>query len=178
MRGFVIQLYEAFRRVNGYAIGGIGFLASMAAYIWLPSGTVSARVLVPVGFVLILLVTTLIDCAYQCCSRYMNPLPRVLRSLPPSRLYPDSVAVLLAESSALLSYGSIVSLYTRDKDCEILIGYGSVLTVQTNGLIQISAEDVVDGKSSEIWSRIIQNNVDEIAALAVKPSIPAHLIQR
>ena len=178
MRYFWRELYDAFQRVNGYAMGGIGGLVALAAYIWLPSSSVSMRLLIPCGFVLAVIVITLMDCSYQCCRRLAHPLPKVVRSLAPSRLFPNSISILLTEPSDLFAQGSAISIYSRQKDCEILIGIGEVITVQQNGFIQVSAENMCDGNSPEIWKKILQNNKDEIEALLIKPSLPSHLIQR
>jgi len=176
MRGFCAQLYEAFCRVNGYGIGVLGTVVTLATFAYTPDTTISMKILVPVAFALTLVILTLLDCAWGCCRRLANPLPNTRRAIAPSRLCSNSIAILLVEPNSLMSYGLCVSIYFRENDSEILIGIGSVFTIQTNGLVQVSAEDILDGKSTEVWKKILNNNKDAIASLVVRPSIPTQLL--
>jgi len=172
MRSLFAELYDAFRRVNGYAIGFVGLLAMLAAYIWLPETAISAKIFIPAAVVAIVLVITLFDCALHAVRQIGVRLPKVLRALTPGAPYADAIAILLLEKSAIFSHDVMVSVYTRADDFERLIGIGFVTTVQENGLIQVYVQDDQDEQTSEIWQRILQNNKDELALLLIKPSIP------
>ena len=56
MLGFLSELYDAFRRVNGYAMSAVGVVLTVASFVWLPDTDVSARVLVPVALAVVLCV--------------------------------------------------------------------------------------------------------------------------
>jgi hypothetical protein len=178
MGNFFREIYEAFRRVNGYAFGLLGVILTTICYIWLPNKTISFQLLVPFGLFVLLLILTFVDCSYNCWKRLSNRLPRVIRSLPPSSLYPGTIAILFVDRSDFFSHDSTVSVYSNQKDFELLIGIGVVNTVQQNGLIQVSVKNIGESNSAEIWKHILENNKDELESVMVKPSIPSFLVQR
>lgn len=86
----------------------------------------------------------------------------------------SKTAILILEPSPLFSYNSIVAIYYVEDQFERLIGIGSVINVQENGLIQVS---VIESKSedSTVWKPILENKADKIKYLIVKPYAPADL---
>jgi len=86
----------------------------------------------------------------------------------------NQTAILILEPSPLFSYNSIVAIYCVEDQFERLIGIGSVINVQENGLIQIS---VIESKSEDanVWKPILENKADKIKYLIVKPYAPANL---
>jgi hypothetical protein len=169
--GFLSGLYDAFRRINGYAMGAIGVTLTVATYVFAPSTQISLRLLVPIGLLAVLVMFTLGDAAYEAMKRSTR-LPKVIRALPPTALYDDARAILLLEPADIFAHDAMVSVFSRSDDFERFIGVGFVATVQENGLIQVCVladdEDAVD----PAWARILQNNRDELSDLLVKPSIP------
>ena len=176
MRVLSHELYEAFKRVNGYAMSAVGAVMSVLFYLILPDSKVSAKILIPVTVFVILLVVTLFDCALSCARRMFTRLPGVIRVYPPSAPYGAALAILLLEESAIFAHDSMVSVFTRANDFERLIGLGFVTTIQENGWIQVCVLGETDMETEEIWQRILQNNKDELGLLLVKPSIPRSVI--
>jgi len=173
--GILSELYEAFRRVNGYAMGAIGLLVTVVGIFLLPSWSLSARLLVPIGVIVLIVILTLLDAVYDLRLRRAR-LPRVIRANPPGAPYGGARAMLLLEKSELYSHDSVVSVYSRQKDFELLIGVGFVATVQQNGLIQVAVDSIPDDAVAETWQRVLQNNVDELSQLLVKPSVPNSIL--
>lgn len=58
---------------------------------------------------------------------------------------------------------------------EQLIGFGSVLTVQDNGLIQVLIRQI-DESNENIWDDIIANNNIVLQKIIVKPTLPSQLL--
>jgi len=168
------ELYEAFKRVNGYAMSAVGVCVAVVLFLVLPGSKISIGILVPVTIPVILLLITIFDCALSCTRRMATRLPEVIHAYQPSAPYSDALATLLLNESSIFAHGAMVSIFTRANDFERLIGLGFVSTIQENGLIQVCVLDgtKIDTVTEEIWHRILQNNKDELQLLLVKPSIP------
>jgi hypothetical protein len=178
MVGILQELYDAFRRVNGYALSAIGVLVSLAGYAWLPDTRVSLRLLLPPGILCLVLILTLWDATVEA-NRRRARLPRVRRAIPPTPLYSDARAILLLDKSELFSQDAMVSVFSKSNDFEVYAGVGFVAVVQEDGLIQVCVQmprDDEDDVHGELWVRVMQNNVDELANLRVKPSFSRNLI--
>jgi hypothetical protein len=169
------ELYEAFRRVNGYALSAVGLVVTVLGVVLIPSWSVSVRLLVPLGVIILIVVLTLLDAVHDLRLRRAR-LPKVIRANPPGTLYGSARAVLLLEKSELFSHDSVVSVYSRKQDFEQLIGVGFVSTVQQNGLVQVAVGPTSDESADETWQRVLQNNRDELSQLLVKPSVPNSIL--
>ena len=66
----------------------------------------------------------------------MNTLPKV-RFAGQRTIGGHERLILLLEPSSLFAYDAIVSLYRRENDIETAVAYGRVLSIQSNGLIQV-----------------------------------------
>lgn len=86
----------------------------------------------------------------------------------------DSIRpILLLEPSDLFGISSRVSIYHRfsDTDYELLIGYGSVLTVQGDHRIQVKVDEWV-GSNPEIIAGINGQTERHLKGTIVRPSAP------
>jgi len=173
---FWLLLYEAFKRVNGYAMSAVGVLLSVVLWLLPLTSTISVKVLVPVGAVLLVVILTLGDAAIVASSRAAR-LPRVVRGFPPSSLYADASAILLLEPSDLFSHDAMTSVFNRQDGLERFIGVGFVATVQEDQLVQVVVKASPGGEADPLWERIRQNNADELSRLLVKPSVPQSLVE-
>jgi len=86
----------------------------------------------------------------------------------------SQTAILILEPSPLFSHNSVVAIYCVEDQFERLIGIGSVINVQEDGLIQVS---LIESKSEDenVWKPILENKADKIKYLIVKPYAPANL---
>ena len=86
----------------------------------------------------------------------------------------SQTVILILGPSPLFSFNSVVAIYYLEDQFERLIGIGSVINVQENGLIQVS---VMEAKTEDtrLWESIINNKADIIKHIIVKPYAPADM---
>jgi hypothetical protein len=78
--------------------------------------------------------------------------------------------LIVLRESQLFGYGTLVSIYKRLEDFEDYIGYGVVVNVQSDGLVQVA----VRGKlkvSGEFLGALQRCEAGELRKLLVRPSI-------
>lgn len=170
------EIYAAFKRVNGYALGAIGIIVSLVPYMWDMNKTFSIKLLLPLGVILVITLVVLFDFSIHCFQRMTTKSPRVRRALPPQPLYQGTILTLLLDASDLFGTNAMVSIYRRHEEYEVLIGIGFVSTIQDNGLIQVCVQSSTDSDLTDIWEKIEQNNRDELARLIVKPTVPRNIV--
>ena len=170
------EIYDAFKRVNGYALGAIGLIISIVPYIWDMNKTFSIKFLLPLGVILVITVIVLFDFSIHCFKNMTAKSPRARRALPPQPLYEGTILTLLIDPSDLFGTDAMVSIYRRHEEYEVLIGIGFVSTIQDNGLIQVCVQSSTDSDLTDIWEKIKQNNRDELDRLIVKPTVPRNIV--
>ena len=82
----------------------------------------------------------------------------------------NSKIICLLDPSPLFSYGTLVSFYYVNEEFEELLGYGRVVNIQDNKLIQAELTYPNSGQG-EILEEISQNNSSTLPRLRVKPTI-------
>ena len=106
-----------------------------------------------------------------------NPLPKVKQGTKPPSLYTSAVALLLLEKTEIFGHESLVSVYYKEDNYEILIGLGFISTVQENGLIQVIVQSNVDDRYNDTWKLITSNNTNALERILVKPTIPKSILK-
>jgi hypothetical protein len=172
MQGILFELYSSFKEIRGYAVSTISLGITILVFYIDPQGSVSWKWLILIGSIVIILFIVLIDFAVRSYKNAIAKLPRVKAAKLPPSLYKDAIALLLLEKSILYGQESLVSIYYHDDDFELLIGIGSVITVQRDGLIQVLVTDKLESASEDIWKSIRENNAAALKRLIVKPTVP------
>lgn len=99
-------------------------------------------------------------------------LPKIRQAKKPQNIYQPSIAWLLLEPSPMFGHESLVSIFYKEGDFEVLVGSGFILTVQENGLIQVLVTDNFYEQDEDFWSKVCGNDHQILSKLLVKPSIP------
>lgn len=175
MKNYFFDLYQSFIRIHGVPVTLLGIGLGVVAFIYSPTDTVSLKVVVPLGVVTFLMLTTLIDNSIQNFKKISNILPKVKQARIPTALYSGAKAILLLEPSDIFAHETLVSVYFLENDFERLIGVGFIFTIQGNGLIQVLVNKAIDEQDENIWESIRNNDVTVLSKLQVKPSIPKEL---
>ena len=175
MKTFFAEVYCSFLRTHGYSVGILSFIMTTLAFYFTPDDTVHLKWLVPLSLVSLLVFIVLVDFAFRAYHAATTRLPVVKSATKPPELYPNATALLLLDKSELFGHESIVSVYIRDNDFEMLIGVGFVLTIQQDGLVQILVSKKVESGRDMLWTEVTSNNANTLRKLIVKPSIPKHI---
>lgn len=172
MKNYFFDLYQSFTRIHGVPVTLLGMCLGVIAFIYSPTDTLSLKIVFPVGIISFLMLATLIDNSIQNFKKVSNILPRVKQARIPTNLYSGAKAILLLEPSDIFAHETLVSVYYLENDFERLIGVGFILTIQTNGLIQVLINMAFEEQDDNIWERICRNDITVLSKLHVKPSIP------
>jgi hypothetical protein len=84
----------------------------------------------------------------------------------------QATPILLLAPSPLFGTSTLVSIYHRDhaSGFEVLVGHGTVRTVQSDSKIQVKIDQWVEG-SADIAAATSNNNAEIICHLIVRPSV-------
>lgn len=140
--------------------------------------TVEARwvllLIVPIVFALIIFFG-LLDMLNAARQRAYRDLPKTLRYF--KQVNKDA---LLLEASDLYSIDGTVSIFYKTPadqgGVEQSVGIGRIMNVQEDGKIQVLVFSPVE-PTSEIWTRIRNNDAGVVSNMVVKPSIPHSILE-
>lgn len=176
MKTFGALLYESFLRVNGWLLGGAALVLSITVFIVSPATKVAVGWLIAALATCIVIVVVVVDAASTAWRMSQRGLPKVRRTLDPPKIYVGVIRILIVDPSDLFSVETLISLYVKDDEYERLLGLGRVLTVQSNGILQIGITSLVDADEA-IQTKLNGNDAGFLKALLVKPSFPSYLLQ-
>lgn len=163
-------MYKSFIRIKGYPLSAISVFLMLLPFFVTPTTEIPVRWVVFFALPFFLFLFVVCDVAYRATQEIT--LPRVKASRMPSPLYPDALAVLIVEKSNLFGHESVVSVYLKEDDFEILIGVGYVSTVQQDGHIQIIVTSAIEEAQNGNWEKIRNNDGGILSKLLIRPSIP------
>lgn len=172
MNSYWKDLYDAFRRVHGYVIAIIGVICSLASFYLTPSDSIGIKYLIPIAVLVFLVLIIFIDLSNKFFQEKSKILPKVRQAKEPQSIYKPSIAWLLLEPSPVFGHETLVSIFYKDGDFEILAGSGFILTVQENGLIQVLVTNNFYDQDQNLWKKVCGNDHQILSKLIVKPSIP------
>ncbi|MGD0696312.1 MAG: hypothetical protein ABSB82_15780 [Terriglobia bacterium] len=178
MDTYLSEIYESFSKVQGWLLAVLGIVISIVAFVFVPSTAVTLKVIVPIGAVILIVIAILIDLSIRLYRRAKKPLPRVRFGLAPPSSYPESVAILLLDSSDLFGQDSIVSIYRLEEQFERFAGLGFVSTIQENGLVQVIVTEAYATDDEDFWKGVRGNNGTMLSTLSVKPFITRTMMAR
>jgi len=112
MKSFFFEIYESFKRINGWLFGFLGIALAIALWAWKPEATVRIVLVVPIIVALLFVTVILFDSAYHLYRNIWKP-PRVIRTNPPPELYKDGLALLLLDKSEMFGQDFLVSVYLQ-----------------------------------------------------------------
>lgn len=177
--GFWQELYKSFIWANGYPLTFIGFISAFIFFATVNDWTVSIKIIFPIAGTLILSIIIFANMSFRMHNRALKKLPAVIQGRTPPEIGGNACALILLETSELFGQGGLASVYYYDDGLELLIGFGFVLTIQEDGLIQVmvtSTFDDGDSMQKDIWGKVRNNNKNILPKILVKPSIPEFLL--
>ena len=169
---FRVFLWDSFNKSVVVYVTIFGFIASFIFWINSPDSIIKFKYAIPIFFLLIILLMTFINLAYDI-HRNRNPqLPHIIRGMKPYGKFINAYAILLIGQSVLFSSDSIVSYYyIGDEGFEQLVGFGSVFIVQDDKNIQVIIEQVVEGHE-DIVEKLSNNDKAMLSKIIVRPNVP------
>ncbi|MBK7023028.1 MAG: hypothetical protein IPH41_05785 [Sulfuritalea sp.] len=177
MRSFPKHLYDSFIRVNGWLVGLVGLIFSVGSFFFIkPDTTVAIGWLISTVIVAILVLVVAMDAAYVAWRSLKRGLPDVRRSLAPPAAYDGIDLLLLVDPSDLFAVDAMIAVYVNEDDYERLLAVGRVLTIQTNGFLQVGIKATADAGDDSL-SKLRSNDASFLRKLLVKPSVPSYAIQ-
>lgn len=131
------------------------------------------RILILCIFFLFFLVISFGIMAYEHFIKNLNILPRIISGMKYNKEISDEKVLCLLEPSDLYYFGNLVSIYYIDnEEFEILIGYGEVISIQSNKIIQVLINNYNETYSN-IINKLAENNATVIKKIIIKPNIPS-----
>lgn len=176
MESFRGLLYESFLRIHGWLLGVLALTLSIVVFFVGPDTKILIGWLVASWAVLLIALAVLADSALSAWRLSRRGLPQVRSSLKPPQIYEGIKRILLTDPSDLFGVDGLVSVYVKEDHYERHIGIGRVLTVQTNGYLQIGITAVTDS-DSQLVEKLNGNDASFLGKLLVKPSVPSFLMQ-
>ena len=152
------------------SLGLIGVVAGVVGTLVARDAKVSLLVLIYLAIFSLYLAAILIAALRNVVEDNSLSLPRVLWTMSEGAAV--NQAILLLEPSPLFGSASLVSVYHRDKEhsFELLIGHGTVQTVQSDMKIQVKIDEWAKG-NDQLVTAIKNNNQDTLRQLVVRPSV-------
>jgi hypothetical protein len=124
-----------------------------------------------IGLVLVVFIWTLYRTADDLfdenisLKRDKNSLPSVIQVRRE-----EALALCLLKPSNLFSYNALVTFYDYHENYERPIGFGEVVNIQEDGIIQVELIYILKGHE-KLLERLIQNNAECLKRIRVKPVI-------
>lgn len=164
-------LWKHLRSIPGFLVGMMIALSSIPLKLFGISDDVELLICLPIIGTLVLL---LVACFLAYCDLYnrkISVLPKVIRTITGIYENDNAVILLLLEPSEIFSHQIFVSVYYLEDKFEELIGIGSVVNIQGDGIIQVNIEQV-KGSYQKIKTGLENNNAIVLDKIIVKPNIP------
>lgn len=172
MNSFFKHFYNSFKEIYGYPIAFIGFLIATVFWLWKPTDKIDLKIFVPVIIVSIILIVILFHLSYTLFQKSQNLYPKVIQGRKPPKVQEGAIALLLLDKSELFSQDAIAAIFLNDEGYERIIGAGYVLSIQTNGIIQIVVIKTLEKSDDDLWGKIAQNDLTIIKKIIVKANVP------
>jgi hypothetical protein len=176
MKTFSRHLYDSFLRVNGWVLGGLALIFSIAVFFFRPEDKVAVGWLIATIAAALVMLAITVDAAHCGWRASRRGLPDVRKTLDPPATYRGIERILIVDPSDLFAVDAVVSVYAKEDEYERLIGIGRVLTIQTNGYLQIGISTLTES-SAAITKKLSGNDASFLKTLIVKPSVPSYLLQ-
>jgi hypothetical protein len=148
-----------------------GSLIALLFYLVAPTALMPVWLTVIIGLILLIIIFLLIDALKREINNDNNTMPRLLTVVDATTN--DELPILLLEPSELFGIDNVVSIYHKDSttEFEILVGYGYVVTVQTDKKIQVRVQQWLSG-NSDITDKISSRQIDALKCTIVRPNAP------
>jgi hypothetical protein len=103
------------------------------------------------------------------------PNPVVKRACDPSKLSPnpDAKVGLILDPSERFRQDDLVSIIYKTGDAELVIGYGDILNVQENKMIQV---EVLNISREDILIRLLKNDAEYLKRIEVRPTVSVKVL--
>lgn len=168
------ELFGSLRRILVPILTAVGAGIALLAFSGRGTIQIPAVWLVLIGVMCAIGISVLFDLARRLCRCSNGALPSVRVARRPEGLYATAKAQLFLAPSPLFPYDAIVSVYHVDDDCEVLIGVGSVVNVQENGLVQVIVARTF--AAEQLWEQIVASNASVLRQLRIKPNLPKRVL--
>jgi hypothetical protein len=169
------ELYVSFKRLAGVPATIAGLVLGLAAFFYVPDANVPWKYVIVAIVACFMSLAVLFDASLRLHTRSRSPLPRILRSLAPTPIHQESVALLLLEPSELFGQQAVVSIFCLKDGFEVLVALGVVFTVQEDKKIQVLVRQAIDENDKDLWRSVLNNDIKILQQLVIKPSMPANV---
>lgn len=176
MKSFGGLIYKSFLRINGWLFGGLALAISIAVFFVSPETKILVGWLVTAVAFSLVLIAILFDASRISWKASQRGLPEVRKTLEPPEIYQGIERILIVDPSELFGVDVLVSIYAKEEEYERLIGIGRVLTVQTNGYLQVGISTFTES-SADIVGKLKGNDAGFLKKILIKPSVPSYLLQ-
>nr|WP_181716980.1 hypothetical protein [Psychrobacter sp.]QJS05494.1 hypothetical protein [Psychrobacter sp.] len=173
-------LWESALKSWGGIIGILGFLASVLSYFIIPAESVIKTKFV---MIVIMVITSILIIAIRAAwiatersNQISNiPSPKVIHVINAIKPYCNCHALFIIDSTSLLPYDALVSVYYLEHGFEKFVGLGKVINVQDDKKVQVIITDNYDFEDK--LEKIKGNLSEDLAKLIIKTSIPSSILQ-
>jgi hypothetical protein len=158
---------------NAFSIQGVLLaLAAIAVGLFFrPDLSIPANLVFLGGIIAAFLLTLVSSMLFEVWPLLRRSPPKV-RSAQQITIQGQQRLLLLLEPSDMFGFDAVVSVYRTNGDFEEMIGIGRVLTIQENGFIQITIEQIDPATDGEFVANLGAGNVNALAETLVKPTVP------
>lgn len=177
-RGFGGIVYSSFKKVYNGVVGVAGIVIAILVYIFAFPDDDRLRVVIGTAAlimtVLLVLLLTFADAAYELYIRGPNVLPKVRAGMEPLT-DPSAALACMTDPSELFTFGIWVSFWrVTEQGAEKPMGIGNVVNVQEDGKILMEMTSPSQ-EHKDFVRQLRENNADALAATRVKPYVPQQL---
>ncbi len=166
------EFHDSFVQVRGTPFALFALFLGLFYFCYSNKNVEAAwKSVIVISVLVVILLITLFTLSFRLHQKALKQLPSVLLVKEPLKSHPNSLCLLLLESSALFGHETLVSIYFKDDEFEVFLGLGYVFNIQDDGRIQILVTYLNEGYDAT-WDNIKQNNSNTLKKMNVKPSIP------
>lgn len=164
-------VWESFKKIQGIPGVLLGIVLAVVLWLLTPEAQVPFAYALPIALVLVLVIITFADAAYQSYRARKAVLPGVIDISQQPVGIRHVEALFLLQPSELFYYGMSVSFFLTKGHFEYLVGVGFVHHIQDDGRIQAALVHIVAGYEDEVRD-LIHNPHTDRTLVQVKTNVP------
>jgi hypothetical protein len=177
-RGFWGFVYSSFKKIHNSVVGVGGILIAVVLYLFAYPDNTGPRIAVStaviVATVLLVLLLTFADAAYELYKQGPNVSPKIRAGMQPFTGTSAALACV-TDPSEWFAFGIQVTFYrVTEQGVEIPIGMGAVVNVQRDGKILMEMTRI-NREHEDFAQKLRENNADALAATRVMPYVTQQL---
>ncbi|MGP8025079.1 MAG: hypothetical protein ACLQG5_12975 [Methanobacterium sp.] len=167
-------VYDNFKKNQGWLVGIISFALAVLLSIINPNIVVSVSMITSLLIVTLFIAWVFMDTGRDVFKGYRK---LKTKSDLPNLIRVTAQGIILAHPSPIFSDNTIVAFYHIHEDFEQLIGFGAIINIQMDGIIQIEHLDNLNF-DNELFNGIRTNEREILTNTIIKPNFPRGLFDR